>query len=166
MPDFHDPTVFSPFSHAPAAESDAASEGLGALVLEATIAAPADAAFRALTDSIHLWWPLAELSTWGAETFLEFEGDALVETGPRNETAVWGQALGWQQDRWVELEWSPDAPVLQASSLLVELDAAELPDGTGGTAVSWRIEDAQPRPSWTDAFERYLRFLGGRVGLD
>ncbi|MEH0108938.1 hypothetical protein V6N00_04305 [Tersicoccus sp. MR15.9] len=160
-----EPSVFSPFSHAaPAVEPAAAPQSHGPLVLTATVGAPPEAAFRALTDSVHLWWPLSEVSTWGEDAFLEFEGDSLVETGPRNETALWAQARGWQQDRWVELEWSPDAPVLQASTVLVEL--GEATDGAPGTTATWRIDDAQPRETWSDAFERFVRFLGGRSDLD
>lgn len=166
MPDPDEPTVFSPFSHAPAAEPTPVPGRRPTLELAAVIAAPADAAFRAMTDSIHLWWPLADVSTWGEDTYVEFDGDAVVETSPRNETAVWAQALGWQQDRWIELEWSPDAPVLQASTLLVEFGDAVLPSGATGTALDWRVDDGQPGAAWSEAFERLVRFLGGRVDLD
>lgn len=163
---------FSPFSHAPSAPEVHDATPHGPMVLQAHVRAPVDAAFSAVTDAVHLWWPLADVSAFGADSSLEFEDETLLETGPDDDVSAWARVRSWQQDHFIELEWSPDAPVLTARTVLLAVaDASVTPasDSTRGSAVDdgstvlWTIEDGAPVEDWSTVFDRYVRFLGGRV---
>lgn len=124
-----------------------------------------DRAFAAFTDLIHLWWPLAENSAFGAESHLEFDSRSLVEESLDGEQRLWASIRDWQPPSFLVLDFffgrGPSAP----ATLRIDVEAAE-----GGSKVSLQEHvsgSASEDPSWIAAqldwaaiLQRFGRFMG------
>ena len=91
---------------------------------EILVDAPPDAAFALFTSKIGDWWPLAELSVFGAGATVGFEDGALVERSPDGQSAEWGQVTSWLPPGEFSMTWHPGRDTLAASQVTVTFRAA------------------------------------------
>ena len=91
---------------------------------EILVDAPPDAAFALFTSKIGDWWPLAELSVFGAGATVGFEDGALVERSPDGQSAEWGQVTSWLPPGEFSMTWHPGRDTLVASQVTVTFRAA------------------------------------------
>lgn len=91
---------------------------------EILVDTPPDAAFALFTSKIGDWWPLAELSVFGAGTTVAFEDGALVERSPDGQSAEWGQVTSWLPPGEFSMTWHPGRDTLAASQVTVTFRAA------------------------------------------
>ena len=146
--------------------------------IHASVRVPADVvdAFSGFTEHLHLWWPGAELSVWGAGSFFDLEGGVFVETSAEDEEAVWAEVIEREDQRdghrALSLLWRHRPGPFPATA--VELSFA----GVGGAAPATTVdvvhggwpreggpEDLRGRYErfWPLALGRYARFMGGAV---
>lgn len=81
-------------------------------------------AFTVFTASLGQWWPLAELSVFGAGATVSFTGQQIVETAGNGDTSVWGTVSSWQAPDVVAFSWHPGRTAEQASQVEVTFAAA------------------------------------------
>ena len=91
---------------------------------EILVDAPPDAAFALFTSKIGDWWPVAELSVFGAGATVAFEDGALVERSPDGQSAEWGQVTSWLPPGEFSMTWHPGRDTLAASQITVTFRAA------------------------------------------
>ena len=91
---------------------------------EILVDAPPDVAFALFTSKIGDWWPLAELSVFGAGATVAFEDGALVERSPDGQAAEWGQVTSWLPPGEFSMTWHPGRDTLAASQVTVTFRAA------------------------------------------
>ena len=91
---------------------------------EILVEARPDVAFALFTSKIGDWWPLAELSVFGAGTTVAFEDGALVERSPDGQSAEWGQVTSWLPPEEFSMTWHPGRDTLAASHVTVTFRAA------------------------------------------
>ncbi|MGW8568377.1 SRPBCC domain-containing protein [Isoptericola sp. NPDC055881] len=135
-----------------------------------TVSPGPEAAFRAFTDDMGRWWPLATHSVGRAEA-----GDVVVEPGidgrvvetlPDGSAAVWGTVTAWDPPRRVAFTWHPGTPESQATRVEVSFRAAG-----SGTEVElvhsgWgrRTDGEQARGAydagWEPVLDRFAAFAG------
>jgi uncharacterized protein YndB with AHSA1/START domain/uncharacterized protein YciI len=76
------------------------------------------------TADIGRWWPLAELSVYGAGAKVEFAGGQLVERSAGRQDAVWGTVTRWDPAAALAFTWHPGRTPEQASHVEVTFAAA------------------------------------------
>ena len=81
-------------------------------------------AFEVFTQDIGAWWPVADLSVFGAGAEVAFTADQIVETSPTGESALWGSVLAWEPPGKVSFTWHPGRDGVQASRVSVTFVAA------------------------------------------
>jgi uncharacterized protein YciI/uncharacterized protein YndB with AHSA1/START domain len=91
---------------------------------EILVDAPPGVAFALFTSKIGDWWPLAELSVFGAGATVGFEDGALVERSPDGQSAEWGQVTSWLPPGEFSMTWHPGRDTLAASQVTVTFRAA------------------------------------------
>jgi uncharacterized protein YciI/uncharacterized protein YndB with AHSA1/START domain len=91
---------------------------------EILVDAPPGVAFTLFTSKIGDWWPLAELSVFGAGATVGFEDGALVERSPDGQSAEWGQVTSWLPPGEFSMTWHPGRDTLAASQVTVTFRAA------------------------------------------
>ena len=91
---------------------------------QVVVPAGAELAFEVFTAEIGRWWPVADLSVYGAGAGVAFEGDRLVERGPDGAASVWGTVLDRVPPHRLRLTWHPGADPAKASE--VEVTFAEV----------------------------------------
>jgi uncharacterized protein YciI len=91
---------------------------------EILVDAEPDAAFEVFTTRIGIWWPLAELSVYGAGATVAFTGGQIIESSPGGEIAVWGTVTRWEPPGAVAFTWHPGQPAGKASHVEVTFTAA------------------------------------------
>jgi uncharacterized protein YndB with AHSA1/START domain/uncharacterized protein YciI len=85
---------------------------------EVVVELPPDEAFELFTARIGDWWPLAELSVFGAGTAVAFIDGKLVEASD-GRTSVWGSVTEWEPGTRVSFTWHPGRDSDRASSVSV-----------------------------------------------
>jgi uncharacterized protein YciI len=84
-------------------------------------------AFELFTARIGEWWPIEELSVFGAGASVALEDGRIVETSGER-ASEWGAITEWKPGERVSFTWHPGAPAERASSVTVSFtqrDAAE-----------------------------------------
>jgi uncharacterized protein YciI len=81
-------------------------------------------AFEVFTDRLGHWWPLAELSVYGASATVAFTGGQIVERSADGQVAVWGTVSRWEPPDAVAFSWHPGQPAEAASHVEVTFAAA------------------------------------------
>ncbi|WP_285723774.1 hypothetical protein [Psychromicrobium xiongbiense] len=159
------------FSHA-AVPPESIHREADALKAEVVVPVRPSVAFEALTDLIHLWWPLALYSAWGpgsgADHQLDFEGDYLVEESPDGERKVWGAVRRWNPPSTVVLNFFLDSGPVAPSRLQLSCQSqpatdSDHPEGTLVTVSQDERsagEPEQPTLDWGVILGRFARFMG------
>ena len=73
---------------------------------EILVDADPQTAFEVFTTRIAQWWPLAELSVYGAGTTVAFDGGQIVERSSDGTTALWGTVTRWEPPGALAFSWS------------------------------------------------------------
>lgn len=153
------------FSHR--ANEPLPTEPLPPVACSVTVPVPPEQAFDGFTDAIHLWWPLAEDSLFGAGSYVGFEEGNLVETAEDGRTSVWAEVDGWEPPRDLRLAWHRGTGPLAAQELEVvflALDGAthvEVVHGGWELVPDGRSLRAHFERAWPQILARYQRFMGG-----
>jgi uncharacterized protein YciI len=86
---------------------------------EILVDASQDTAFEAFTARIGRWWPLADLSVYGAGSTVEFADGEIVERSAGGDTAIWGSVTMWNPPAALSFTWHPGRGPDGASHVLV-----------------------------------------------
>jgi uncharacterized protein YndB with AHSA1/START domain len=92
--------------------------------LEVVVELAPDAAFDLFTAHIGDWWPLADLSVFGADADVAFSDGQIVETSD-GQTSVWGNVTEWDPGARVSFTWHPGRAPASASLVSVTFVARE-----------------------------------------
>jgi len=79
-------------------------------------------AFELFTDRLGDWWPLSELSVFGAGSTVAFAEGRIVETF-EGRTSVWGSVTEWEPGARVSFTWHPGRPADRVSLVSVGFTA-------------------------------------------
>lgn len=138
------------FSHAAEDRAnDSDSMVLSDRTAQTDIPLPPSQVFEAFTDLIHLWWPLAEYSVFGAESHVEFDDGQLVEEALDGRQFLWATVLDWQPSQ-LKLAWFLGAATGSSTNVSVEFEALET-----GCRLSLLQNGWQPGASGKEQFEKY-----------
>jgi uncharacterized protein YciI len=78
-----------------------------------------ETAFAVFTERLGQWWPLAELSVYGAGATVAFDEGHIVERSAEGRTAVWGTVTRWEPPSVVAFSWHPGRTPQKASHVEV-----------------------------------------------
>jgi uncharacterized protein YciI len=81
-------------------------------------------AFEVFTERLGQWWPLAELSVYGADATVEFTDGQIIERSADGQPTVWGTVTRWEPPDAVGFSWHPGQPAESASHVEVTFAAA------------------------------------------
>jgi uncharacterized protein YciI len=81
-------------------------------------------AFEVFTGRLGHWWPLAELSVYGAGATVAFTGGQIIERSADGQATVWGTVTRWEPPDAVAFSWHPGQPPESASHVEVTFAAA------------------------------------------
>ena len=147
-------------------EAHAASDPLEPVV--ATVVVPGNVAhaFAGFTDHTHLWWPLESNGVYGADSYVEFEENLILETADDGRTSIWGTLDEWHPPFSFHATWHPGTTALWSTELLVVFKSVD--EGTEVRVFheGWEgAEDPQATrasyvTAWPDILARYARFMG------
>jgi len=91
---------------------------------EILVDANPEIAFEVFIERLGLWWPLAELSVFGASATVAFTDGQIIERSADGRTAVWGTVARWEPPEAVAFSWHPGQPADRASHVEVTFAAA------------------------------------------
>jgi uncharacterized protein YndB with AHSA1/START domain len=129
---------------------------------------PAEA-FRAFTEDIGEWWPLATHSVHpGRASTCRFSDGRLIEIRNDGLEDVWAEVAAWEPGVRLLLRWHPGLPGSEAQDVEITFRAAE-----SGTLVELEHRDWQQNPSsktrrdqdeggWTGVLRLYAESQAGR----
>lgn len=127
-------------------------------------------AFAVFTGRIGRWWPLAELSVYGAGATVAFEDGQIVERSAEGQSALWGTVTRWDPPDAVAFSWHPGKPAELASRVEVTFAVA-----AGQTLVTlehtgWEVfadpaaARAEYEQGWAPVLARYAEDAAGAGG--
>jgi uncharacterized protein YndB with AHSA1/START domain len=124
---------------------------------------PPEVAFRAFTERMGDWWPLATHGLYGDQAAgLSFVDGQLVERSRDGETTVWGEVVRWEPPLRFACTWHPGRSDGVHTLIEVEFRADE--DGTRVelTHSGWEIygDEAEQRRAVFDAPDAWNLVLG------
>ena len=157
------------FSHAhePSGSDDqSALEILDPVVATVVVPGSVAHAFAGFTDHTHLWWPLESHGVYGADSYVEFEENLILETADDGRTTIWGTLDDWQPPLSFHATWHPGTTALWSTELLIVFrsvaegaevrvfhegwEGSEDPAGTRARYVT----------AWPEILNNYARFMG------
>jgi uncharacterized protein YndB with AHSA1/START domain/uncharacterized protein YciI len=118
-------------------------------------------AFEAFTAHIGRWWPLAELSVYGAGGSIEFSGTQLIERSAGGQCTVWGTVTRWEPATAVAFTWHPGGTPERASQVEVTFTSAGARTLVTLTHGGWHVFDdpaaarAEYEHGWPMVLGRY-----------
>jgi uncharacterized protein YndB with AHSA1/START domain/uncharacterized protein YciI len=92
---------------------------------EVLVEADPETAFEVFTAQIGRWWPLAELSVYGAGATVAFDDGQIIERSADGKSAVWGTVTRWEPAAAVAFTWHPGGTADQASQVELTFTAAD-----------------------------------------
>jgi hypothetical protein len=106
---------------------------------------------------------------YGADSYVEFEENLILETADDGRTTIWGTIDDWQPPLSFHATWHPGTTALWSTELRVAFRAVEagtevrlVHDGWEG-AEEPSAARAASAADWPDVLNRYVRFMGGTV---
>jgi uncharacterized protein YciI len=94
-------------------------------------------AFDVFTGRIGQWWPLDDLSVYGAGGTVAFADGRIVERSEAGEATVWGTVTRWEPAAAVAFTWHPGGPPDEASNVEVIFTAADAQTLVTLTHAGW-----------------------------
>ena len=94
-------------------------------------------AFDVFTGRIGQWWPLDDLSVYGAGGTVAFTDGRIVERSEAGEATVWGTVTRWEPAAAVAFTWHPGGPPDEASNVEVTFTAADAQTLVTLTHAGW-----------------------------
>jgi uncharacterized protein YndB with AHSA1/START domain/uncharacterized protein YciI len=91
---------------------------------EILVDAGPEAAFEVFTGGVGRWWPVAELSVYGAGATVAFTDGQIVERAEDGRVAVWGTVIGWEPPGALSFTWHPGRGPERASHIEITFTAA------------------------------------------
>ena len=80
-------------------------------------------AFDVFTGDIGRWWPIAELSVYGAGATVTMADEEIVERSPDGHSALWGTITRWAPPFALAFTWHPGQLPDRASHIEVTFTA-------------------------------------------
>lgn len=142
--------------------------GLSEIQKTIELDAPLEHAFRAWTEQIGRWWPLARHSVMGADAtgcFIEPGiGGRLYETAAGDEH-LWGTVAVWEPPRRLAHSWHPGRDLSERTMVRVTFTPlAPARTRLILTHTGWREGDENLRstyhPHWDGVLDGYVTHLG------
>ncbi|MEQ7736099.1 hypothetical protein, partial [Escherichia coli] len=93
-------------------ETHPASEPLEPVVAKVVVPGNVAHAFAGFTDHTHLWWPLESNGVYGADSYVEFEENLILETADDGRTSIWGTLDEWHPPFSFHATWHPGTTAL------------------------------------------------------
>jgi uncharacterized protein YciI/uncharacterized protein YndB with AHSA1/START domain len=128
-------------------------------------ASPATA-FDVFTDDIGRWWPVAELSVFGADGTVTLANQEIVERSADGHSALWGTVTRWEPPAVVAFTWHPGQIADRASHVEVTFApaAGPAPGAAEQTLVTlvhtgWDTFD-DPAAAWAEYDQGWPVVLG------
>jgi uncharacterized protein YciI len=131
---------------------------------EVLVDADPQTAFEVFTARIAQWWPLAELSVYGAGSTVAFDGGQITERGPDGATSLWGTVTRWEPPGALAFSWHPGHAPDRASHIEITFAAVD-----GQTLVTvehtgWEVyadpaaARAEYNQGWPMVLDRYREY--------
>lgn len=139
---------------------------------EVLVDAGPQAAFEIFTARLGRWWPVAELSVYGAGATVAFAGGQIVERSADGQRAVWGTVTRWEPPAAVAFTWHPGRAPDRASHVEVTFTAAGAQTLVTLTHAGWDAFDdpaaarAEYDQGWPMVLGRYRAQAGRPDGGD
>lgn len=86
---------------------------------EVLVGAGPQLAFDVFTGDIGRWWPIAELSVYGAGGTVTMADEEIVERSPGGHSALWGTITRWAPPFALAFSWHPGQLPDRASHVAV-----------------------------------------------
>jgi uncharacterized protein YndB with AHSA1/START domain len=104
-----------------------------------SVKAPVEIAWRVFTESMGIWWPLANFKIGKAkavDAVIEPRvGGRWYEQGEDGSTCQWGSVLAWEPPSRLVLSWDVSADWQYDPDLKTELEVRFIPEGKDATQV-------------------------------
>jgi uncharacterized protein YciI len=125
---------------------------------EIVVDADQGTAFEAFTARIGRWWPVAELSVYGAGSTVEFSDGHIVERGAGGETAIWGSVTTWDPPGALAFTWHPGRGPEAASQVRVTFTEIGEQTRVRLEHAGWEVFDdaAAARAEYDEGWPRVL----------
>ena len=131
---------------------------------EVLVDADPQTAFEVFTARIAYWWPLAELSVYGAGSTVAFDDGQITERGPDGATSLWGTVTRWEPPGALAFSWHPGHAPDRASHVEITFAAVD-----GQTLVTvehtgWEVyadpaaARAEYNQGWPMVLDRYREY--------
>jgi uncharacterized protein YciI len=98
-------------------------------------------AFEVFTTDISRWWPVADLSVFGARSTVTFDDTAIVETSEAGQRSVWGSVTRWDPPLAVAFSWHPGRDPERASQVEVSFTPAGRQTLVALSHAGWEVYD-------------------------
>ena len=122
-------------------------------------------AFEVFTGDIGRWWPVAQLSVYGAGATVTMANDEIVEGSPDGHSALWGTITRWDPPSAVAFTWHPGQTPDQASHVEATFTATGTRTLVVLTHTGWDVFDdpsaarAEYEQAWPLVLGRYQEHL-------
>ena len=132
---------------------------------EVLVGADQQNAFEVFTGDIGRWWPVAQLSVYGAGATVTIANGEIVERSPGGHSALWGTITRWDPPSAVAFVWHPGQTPDQASHVEVTFTATGTQTLVVLTHTGWDVFDdpraarAQYEQGWPLVLGRYQEHL-------
>ena len=129
-------------------------------------------AFEVFTGRIGRWWPVAELSVYGAGATVAFAGGQIVEHSADGDSTVWGTVTRWEPPVTLAFTWHPGGKPERPSHVEVTFTAAAAQTLVTLEHAGWDVFDdpaatrAEYERGWPMVLGRYRDHAGQQDDLD
>jgi uncharacterized protein YciI len=121
-------------------------------------------AFEVFTARIARWWPLAELSVYGAGSTVAFDDGQIVERGRDGSTSLWGTVTRWEPPGALAFSWHPGHGPDRASHVEITFAAAGEQTLVTVEHTGWEVfadpaaARAEYERGWPTVLDRYREY--------
>lgn len=132
---------------------------------EVQVDADAKTAFDVFTQDFGKWWPVDELSVYGAGATVYIADGKIVERSPEGDSALWGTITRWEPDELIAFTWHPGGTSDRASHVQVAFTPRETRTVVTLEHTGWDVFDdpAAARSEYDNGWPRVLSSYEARL---